>query len=116
MKNVRNVAIILLAALVLTFAPGGGPALSVALTVVTIGFFTAIALFGYRLYRENRTFVLDAMGTPRRLAFYSAVGLAFLTFAATSRLFGFGVQGVIVWIALLGAASYTVFWVFMART
>ncbi|MBA2428276.1 MAG: hypothetical protein ACR2KD_02325 [Thermoleophilaceae bacterium] len=115
MKTARNIAIVGLIALALTAAPGGGPALDIVLTVLTMAFFAAIGVFGYRLYREHRTFTLDAMDDRRRLIFYAAVGLAFLVFAATPRLFSFGGLGVLAWIALLGLASFAVFRVFASR-
>ena len=77
----------------------------------TIAFFAAIALLGYRLYREHR-FTLDALEPRQRLILYASVGLAFLTFAATQRLFDQGGVGALGWIALLCLASYGVFWVF----
>jgi hypothetical protein len=114
-KTARNFAIVALIALAFTAAPGGGPALGVALTLLTMLFFAAIGFFGYRLYREHRTFTLDALDDRRRLIFYAAVGLAFLTFAATSRLFGLGGPGILIWIALLALSSFTVFRVFASR-
>lgn len=115
MKTARNIAIVAVIALVLTAAPGGGPALDVILTVLTMAFFAAIGIFGYRLYREHRTFTLEAMDDRRRLILYAAVGLAFLTFAATPRLFLMGGVGVLAWIALLALASFAVFRVFASR-
>ena len=38
-------------------------------------------------------------------------GLAFLTFTATNRLFDQGGLGVLAWLALLGLATYGLFWV-----
>ena len=111
MKAARNFGILALLALVLVVAPGGGPALEVMLTLLTIAFFAAIAFLGYRLYREHR-FTLDSLADRERLVLYGAVGLAFLTFVGTARLWDIGGGGVIVWLALLGLASYAVFWVF----
>ena len=111
MKAARNIAIIAVLALAVTVLPGGGPALDVLLTVITIAFFAAIALMGYRMYREHR-FSLDALEQRQRLILYLSVGLAFLTFAASQRLFDAGGLGALVWIALLCVASYGVFWVF----
>lgn len=111
MRAARNIGIIVLIALAVTLLPGGGPAVDVALTLVTALFFTAIAVMGYRLYREHH-FSLDALESRQRLILYGAVGLAFLTFAATQRLFGAGGLGAIAWILLLCLASYGVFWVF----
>jgi hypothetical protein len=107
-----NVAIVFVLALAFTVLPGGGPALNVALTLLTIAFFAAIAFLGYRLYREYG-FTLDSLEQNERLVLYSSIALAFFVFAATQRLFDYGGAGVIVWIGLLALASYGVFWVYM---
>jgi hypothetical protein len=103
-------AILALVALALTAAPGGELTLKVALTVLTLAFFTAIGFFGYRLYRENRM-TLDSLTQGQRGVLYGAVGLALLTFTATRRLFESGGAGVVVWLCLLALASYGAFWV-----
>ena len=108
-----EVLAILLAALVFTVAPGGGSTLNVILAILSIAFFVAIALLGYRLYREN-SFFIDSLGDTQRVVLYTSVGGAFLTFAAAERLFDWGGGGVLLWIALLGLCSYGVFWVWMS--
>jgi drug/metabolite transporter (DMT)-like permease len=110
-KAARNFAIIALVALAFVVLPGGGSALNVALTVLTIAFFAVIAYFGYRLYRDYR-FNLESLETRQRLVLYSSIGLAFLTFTATERLFDEGGIGVLAWLALLGICSYGIFWVY----
>ena len=112
MKAARNFAIIALVALAIVALPGGGPTLSVVLTLLSIAFFVLIALFGYRLYHEQQM-TLDSMSDRQRLVLYGSIGLAFLTFTATPRLFNTGL-GVLVWLVLLGVASYGVMWVFMS--
>jgi hypothetical protein len=102
--------LILLVALALTALPGGGSALNLVLTLLTILFFTAIALLAYRLYREHG-FELDSLDSKQRLVLYGSIGLALLTFTGTSRLFDQGGIGVLAWLALLAACSYGVFWV-----
>jgi RsiW-degrading membrane proteinase PrsW (M82 family) len=102
--------LIALVALALTALPAGSNALNLALTLLTMAFFIAMAMLGYRLYREHR-FELDSLESRQRLVLYGSVGLAFLTFTATNRLFDQGGVGVLVWLALLGACSYGVFWV-----
>jgi hypothetical protein len=109
-KLAGQFAIIALIALAIVALPGGGSALEVVLTLLTIGFFAAIALLGVRLYREHR-FELDSLDTRQRLVLYGSVGLAFLTFTATNRLFDAGGAGALAWFALLGLCSYGVFWV-----
>lgn len=102
--------LIALVALVLTGLPGGDNAINLILTALTIVFFTAIALVGYRLFRRFR---MDLEGLPdaNRAVLYGSVGLAFLTFCATDRMFDVGGGGVVIWLALLGACSYGVYWV-----
>lgn len=104
---------VLLIALVFTVVPGGGSTLNVMLAILSIAFFVAIALLGYRLYREN-SFTLESLSDVQRGVLYSSVGGAFLVFAAAERLFDWGGGGVVIWIALLGLCSYGVFWVYMS--
>lgn len=110
MKTAAKFAVVALLALGLVILPGGGAALDVALTLLTIAFFTAIGLLAYRLYREHR-FELESLEPNQRLVLYASIGLAFLTFTATNRLFDEGGAGVLVWLALLALCSYGVFWV-----
>ena len=103
-------AVVALVALVLTGLPGGDAALEFLLTALTIAFFTAIAVVGYRLFRQFR-FELEGLPDANRAVLYGSIGLAFLTFCGTSRLFDVGGGGVVIWLALLGACSYGVYWV-----
>ena len=110
MQTAWKLALVALIALAVTVLPGGGSALDVALTLLTIAFFAAIGLLGYRLFREHR-FELDSLEQSQRLVLYGSVGLALLTFTATNRLFDEGGIGVLTWLLLLGLCSYGVFWV-----
>ena len=110
MQTAGKFAIVALIALFFTALPGGGGALDVVLAMLSIVFFTVIAVFGYRLYRQHR-FELDSLSERQRLILYSSVGLAFLTFCATSRMFGAGGAGAVAWLALLGICSYGLYWV-----
>ena len=110
MRAARNVAIVALIALGFWALPGGSGTLNVILALLSIAFFAAIAFLGYRLYREHR-FTIDSLQPVQRAVLYGSIGLAILTFAASSRLLNGG-AGILVWLALLGVASYGVFWVF----
>jgi TRAP-type C4-dicarboxylate transport system permease small subunit len=110
MRTVGKFGIVALIALLLFLLPGGGAALDAVLTLLTIAFFGAIAWFGYILFRRNRESI-DSLSQRQRLVLYSSIGLAFLTFTATNRLFDEGGVGVLAWLALLGLCSYGVFWV-----
>jgi drug/metabolite transporter (DMT)-like permease len=111
-RQAINFTVLALIALGFAVLPGGGATLGVLLTLLGIVFFTAIAILGYRLYREHR-FTLDSLGDRERLVLYGSVGLAFMTFVASRRLFDLsGGLGVLIFLGLLGLASYGVFWVF----
>ena len=112
-RQTLNFAILALVALGFTAMPGGDSTLNVLLTLLGIAFFTAIAILGYRLYREHH-FTIDSLEERERLILYASVGLAFLTFVATRRLFALeGGLGVLIFLVLLGLASYGVYWVFV---
>jgi hypothetical protein len=113
MRAARNFLILALIALLFVAAPGGDATLSVILTLLSIAFFAGIALFAYRLYHEHK-FTVDSLSDRQRLILYGSVGLAFVNFTATARLFDQGGLGIMVWLALLGLCSYGVMWVYMS--
>ena len=113
MRMARNWAIIALIALAIVVLPGGGPALNIVMTLLSIAFFAGIALFGYRMWHEQR-FTLDSLSDRQRFVLYASGGVALLNFTATSRLFEAGGLGVLVWLMLLGICSYGVMWVFIS--
>ena len=101
--------VIALVALVFTALPGGGNALDVVLSALTIAFFASIALIlaaGYRRYRLD----IESLDANIKLAMYGSLAIAVLTFTGTDRLFDAGGAGVLVWFALLALASYGIFW------
>ncbi len=101
--------IVMLIALALVVLPGGGNALDVLLTALTIAFFAAIALLGARMYRQYRLDI-ETLDPNIRLALYGSLAIALLTFTGTDRLFDAGGAGVIAWFALLALASYGLYW------
>jgi O-antigen/teichoic acid export membrane protein len=108
-ETIGKFGIVALIALLLFLIPGGGSLLAVLLTALSIAFFTAIALLAARLYREH-SFTLESLSDRQRQVLYGSIGLALLTFAAARRMFAEGGLGVIAWLALLGIASYGVYW------
>jgi hypothetical protein len=102
--------VVMLIALALVVLPGGGNALDVVLTLLTVAFFAAIAFLVYRLYRQYHL-DLESLDSSLRLGLYGSLALAVLTFTATDRLFDAGGAGVLLWFGLLAAASYGLFWV-----
>jgi TRAP-type C4-dicarboxylate transport system permease small subunit len=109
-KLAGQIALIALVALGLTLLPNGGGVLKVALTLLSVTFFAAIAFLGYRLWHQFR-FELETLDDRTRAVFYGSVGLALLTFTASSRMVDSGGFGALAWIALLGICSYGLYWV-----
>jgi hypothetical protein len=101
--------VVALVALLLEVLPGGGNALDVVLTALTIAFFAAIALLVARMYRQYRLDI-ETLDSSIRLALYGSLAIAVLTFTGTGRLFDAGGGGVLAWFALLALASYGLFW------
>ena len=110
MRTAAYFGIVALVALAFTAAPGGDATLAVIVTLLSIMFFTLIAVAGYRLYRQHR-FEIDTLSERQKLVLYGAIGLAFLTLCATQRLLDAGGLGFVAWLALLSLCSYGVYWV-----
>lgn len=111
MRTAVNFGIVVLIALAFTAAPGGDDTLAVILVLLSIVFFTLIALLFYNLFKRYQ-WELEALPDRHRLVLYGSVGLAFLTLCATSRLINdAGGLGFVAWIALLALSSYGVYWV-----
>jgi hypothetical protein len=109
-KTARNVVIVLAAAAVIDLVPGGGPASSVIIQLISLAFLAAIAWVASRLYREHRV-SLYGLGDRRRGILYVAAGVATLTFSASGRLL-VSPLGSLAWLFLIAAAGYAVFAVF----
>ena len=110
MKLAAQIAAIALVALALTFLPNGSGVLRVALTLLSVTFFAAIAFLGYRMWHQFR-FELESLDDRQRAVLYGSIGLALLTFTASSRMFDSGGFGALAWLALLGICSYGLYWV-----
>ena len=109
MQFAWKLGVVALVALLLEVLPGGGNALDVVLTALTIAFFAAIALLVARIYRQYRLDI-ETLDSSIRLALYGSLAIAVLTFTGTARLFDAGGGGVLAWFALLALASYGLFW------
>jgi hypothetical protein len=107
MRNLRNAAIVMLLALVVAFAPAGGNAAEVVVTLITMGFLAAIAWTLYIFSRQNQL-TLATLTDARRAVLYGAFGLIALLIAGTDELFSTG-GGTVAWILLL-AASVAAIW------
>ena len=82
MRTARNVAIIMLLALAVAFAPGGGNFVDAVFTAMTMGFLAGITWMLYILSRQNQL-TLATLGDGRRAIFYSAFGMIALLIAGS---------------------------------
>lgn len=106
-RTARNIAIIALAALVIAAVPGGEETAETISVAISMAFFAAIAWFAYTLYRSRRMTLL-AMGDGRRAILFGAVGAIALLIVGFEEFRAFS-GGVLLWIALMGAAVAAIF-------
>lgn len=102
MQTLRNVAIVLLLAVVVAFAPHGGNLADAILTAITMGFLAGIAWTLFVLSRQNQL-TLASLTDGRRALLYGALGLIALLIAGSDEMFSSG-GGTLAWILLLGAS------------
>jgi hypothetical protein len=106
-RNFRNVAIVMVLALAVAFAPAGGNVVNAIFTALTMGFLAGIAWTLYTLGRQNQL-TLATLSDSRRTILYGAFGVLALLVAGTAKLFSSG-GGTLIWILLL-AASVAAIW------
>jgi hypothetical protein len=107
MRTVRNIAIIALLALAVSVVPGGGNAAEAVLTALTLCFLAVLAVAGYQIYRQNKLSYFS-LTDRQRAVLVGAVGAIVLMIAGTDELLDTGF-GVLVWIAVLGLAAFSIF-------
>jgi hypothetical protein len=102
MRTARDIAIIMLLALVVAFAPNGGNAAEALLTAITMAFLAGLAWMLFVLSRQNQL-TLATLADGRRAIFYGAFGMIALLIAGNDEMFATG-GGTLLWILLLGAS------------
>jgi hypothetical protein len=107
LKNVRNIAIVLVIAALIVILPGGGTAASVVFAIVRLVFYGSLGWVAMIMYREHKT-TLYGLGDGRRAVLYGAVAVAALVLTATSRLWQTS-AGSVAWLLLMAGAVYAVF-------
>ena len=110
MRAARNIAIILLLALIVAEVPGGGNLARGLVAAITVIFLVLIGALAYQLYRQNKLSYLG-LTEGRRAIVVSALGAIVLMIAGTDELLETGL-GVFVWFAVIGIAVYGLFRVY----
>lgn len=105
LKVLRNIAIIALLALAVAVVPGGGNVAEALITALVMAFLAAIAFAVYRIYRENQ-FAFLSLSDSWRAAVIVAIGAVVLMIAGADELLETG-AGLFVWLAVIGAAVFT---------
>lgn len=109
MKLAGQIALIALVALAITVLPGGGTAVAVVVTALTLAFLAVIAFFGYRMFHQFR-FEIESLEDRDRGVLYGSIALIVFSLGAASRMFDSGGGGVLAWFALMGIAVYGLYW------
>jgi hypothetical protein len=104
-KNVRNVAIIIVLAVLVWRLPSGATAGRTISNLLSVILLAGLAFFAYRMYMENRSELLD-LDDRLRLILYGSLALLVITLVATSRMWNAGPGPVLIWFALVAIAGY----------
>ncbi|HET9198363.1 MAG TPA: hypothetical protein VFN92_08935 [Solirubrobacterales bacterium] len=103
MRAARNVAILMLLALLVAFLPNGENVADALLTALTMALLAGLSWMLYTLSRQNQL-TLATLSDGRRAIFYGAFGLIALLIAGADYMFATG-GGSVLWILLFAAAA-----------
>ena len=107
-KHLRNIAIILVLAVIVWRIQAGRQGADAIANVLTIVFLGGIAFFGYRLYMEHRGTLFDLEGNLRTILYF-AVAAAVFAIVGTDRMWDAGGASIFLWLALIAFAGFGVF-------
>jgi hypothetical protein len=102
-RNVRNIAIILLIAIPVAFLPGGGQAATAAITVLMMAFLATLGFAARQIYRENRL-TYDTLPDDQRAVLLGSLGVIVLMIAGADEMLGGGGFGAVLWVTLVACA------------
>ena len=112
-KHLRNIAIVVVLALLVWKAPGGGEASATVSNLLSVVFVGGLFFFAYRLYMERRD-SLFLLEDRQRGLLYGSAALATFALVATRRMWDVGGLGALVWLALLVGAGWGLYTVWRA--
>jgi hypothetical protein len=111
--HLRNIAIVVVLAVVVWKLPGGDTASLAISNLLGLVFIGGMLFFGYRMYMENRD-TLFGLGDRQRGILYASLALAAITLIATGRMWDAGGIGAIIWLAFIGLAAWGLYSVWHA--
>jgi hypothetical protein len=112
-KHLRNIAIVILLAVIVWQVPGGSTSAATINNILGLIFIGGLLFFGYRMYMENRD-TIYGLGERQRGILYASVALGAITLVATQRMWNSGGLGAVLWLAFISAAVYGLYTVFRA--
>jgi hypothetical protein len=112
-KHLRNIAIVILLAIVVWQVPGGSTASVTINNLLGVIFIGGLLFFGYRIYMERRDTIFG-LEERRRGILYASIALAAITLVATSRMWNNGGLGAVLWLAFISLAVWGLYSVWRA--
>jgi hypothetical protein len=112
-KHLRNIAIVILLAVIVWQVPGGGAASLTINNLLGVIFIGGLLFFGYRLYMERRESIFGLEERQRGIL-YAALALGTITLVATRRMWDSGGLGAVFWLAFLSLAVWGLYSVWRA--
>jgi type IV secretory pathway TrbD component len=113
LKHLRNIAIIIVLAVVVWQVPHGATAAGTISNLLSILFVGGLLFLAYRLYMERREMIMGLEDRQRGIL-YGSLALATITLVATRKWWDAGGVGTLVWLVLMCLALYGVYYVWRA--
>ena len=111
--HLRNIAIVLLLAVIVWRVPGGDTASVTLNNLLGLVFIGGLLFFGYRMYMEHRETIFGLEERQRGIL-YAAVALGGITLVATSRMWNSGGLGAMLWLVFMGLSVWGLYSVWRA--
>lgn len=112
LKNLRNIAILVVLAVIVWLVPGGKGASLTLSNLLGLALAAALIFFGYRLYMEHRTTILGLEDRQRGIL-YAALALIVIAIVGFSGMWATG-AGALLWLALVLIACWGLYSVWRA--
>jgi|SRR5215212_6479321 len=112
-KHLRNIAIVLVLAVIVWRVPGGGTSALTINNLLGIVFIGGLLFFGYRMYIDHRDTIFG-LGERTRGILYASLALGAITLAATGRMWDAGGIGAVLWLAFICLALWGLYSVWRA--
>jgi hypothetical protein len=111
--HLRNIAIVIVLAVIVWQVPGGGSATATINNLLGIIFIGGMLFFAYRMYMERRDTIFG-LGERQRGILYASIALAAITLIATGRMWDAGGLGAVLWLAFISLAVWGLYSVWRA--